>query len=141
MKQTNKTIAITTNIAFSISYIYFIVFYLQGTFIQLPLPSKLKHFLFESETGMIPLAVFSLCLIVIAVVSFALYFMKFSKAASVLCGLGFVPTLSPILCNLYFGPFVNEKSDILWLTITVILSIYLIAFQTLFIRDYKRIDE
>ncbi|MBQ3523588.1 MAG: hypothetical protein IJB93_03570 [Clostridia bacterium] len=141
MKQTNKTIALTTNIAFLISYVYFIVFYLQGTFIQLPLPSKLKHFLFESETGMMPLAVFSLCLIVIAVVSFTLYSMKFSKATSVLCGLGFVPTLSPILCNLYFGPFVNEKSDVLWLTIAVILSIYLIAFQTLFIRDYKRIDK
>lgn len=136
-----KRYSIGINIAFTISCIYFIIFYSQGTPVTIPLPSKLTHFLFQSESGMLPLAMFSLCLIVIAVFSFALYGMKFSKATSILCGLGFVPALAPILCNMFFGPIVDEKSDMLWLAATILLLIYLFAFQILFIRDYKRIDE
>ena len=136
-----KRYSIGINIAFTISYIYFITFYSQGTPVTIPLPSKIEHFLFQSESGMIPLALISLCLIVVAIASIALRGIKFSKITVALCGFGFVPTIAPILCNIFFGPIVDEKSDILWLAVAIILLIYLIAFQILFIRDYKRIDE
>ncbi len=141
MEKVNKKLALIINAVFSICYIYFIAFYSQGTKMQIQLSSKLTHFLFQSESGMIPLAMFSLCLIVVAFLSFALHGIRFSKVTTVLCGLGFVPALAPIVCNIFFGPIVDEKSDILWLAITAILLIYLILFQIFFIRGYKRIGD
>lgn len=136
-----KKYSIGINIAFAINYIYFIIFYSQGTDVQIKLPSKLTHFLFQSEAGVVPLVVFSLCLIAVAVLSLALNSIGFSKATTVLCGLGFIPALAPIVCNIFFGPIVDEKSDILWLAITAFLLIYSVLFQIFFIRDYKRIGD
>lgn len=136
-----KKYSIGINIAFAINYIYFIIFYSQGTDVQIKLPSKLTHFLFQSEAGMGPLFMFSLCLIVVAVLSLALNSIGFSKVTTVLCGLGFIPALVPIVCNIFFGPIVDEKSDILWLAITAFLLIYSVLFQIFFIRDYKRIGD
>lgn len=136
-----KKYSIGINIVFVINYIYFIIFYSQGTDVQIKLPSKLTHFLFQSEAGVVPLFVFGLCLIAVAVLSLALNSIGFSKATTVLCGLGFIPALAPIVCNIFFGPMVDEKSDIIWLAITVFLVIHLILFQTFFIRDYKRIGD
>lgn len=123
-----KKHSIGINVFFTISYIYFIAFYSQGTQMPIQLSSKLTHFLFQSESGMIPLAMFSLCLIVVAVLSFALHGIRFSKVTIVLCGLGFIPALVPIVCNIFFGPIVDEKSDILWLAITAFLLIYSVLF-------------
>lgn len=136
-----KKYSIGINVVFVINYIYFIIFYSQGTDVQIKLPSKLTHFLFQSEAGVVPLIVFSLCLIVVAVLSLALNSIGFSKVTTVLCGLGFIPALAPIACNIFFGSMIDEKSDIIWLAITVFLVIYLILFQTFFIRDYKRIGD
>lgn len=154
MDKINKIMAMNLNIAFSISYIYFIAFYSMGiwqsNYIEMkPSPgvlietlSKVMSFLFQSESGMIPLAVISLCLIVLAILGFSLYCMNFSKVTTTLLCLGFVPALAPIFCNLIFGPMTEEQSsDILWLCITILLIIYLIVFQILFFKDYKKIKD
>lgn len=152
MDKIEKRMAINLNIAFSISYIYFIAFYSMGIwqsdFIELKPSSgvlmdalsKVMSFLFQSESGMIPLAVISLCLIVVAIFGFALYGMHFSKGTTILLCLGFIPALAPILCNVVFGPITEEQSsNILWLSITIFLIIYLLVFQILFYKDYKKI--
>lgn len=154
MDKTEKRMAINLNIAFSISYIYFIAFYSMGIwqsdFIELKPSSgvlmdalsKVMSFLFQSESGMIPLAVISLCLIVVAIFGFALYGMHFSKGTIILLCLGFIPALAPILCNAFFGPITDDKSsDILWLSISTLLIIYLIVFQIFFYKDYKKIKD
>lgn len=141
MEKTNKHKVLIINAVFSICYIYFITFYSQGTDIQISLPLKLRHFLFQSESGMIPLAVFGWCLIVVTVLSFVLHRMNFSKTTVILNCLGFIPAVAPIAYNMFFGPFIDEKSDMLGLSATVILLIYLILFQIFFIRDYKRISD
>ncbi len=151
MDKIEKRMAINLNITFSISYIYFIAFYSMGIwqsdFIELKPSSgvlmdalsKVMSFLFQSESGMIPLAVISLCLIVVAILGLSLYYMHFSKATTILLCLGFVPALVPILCNAFFGPITDEtSSDRLWLSITILLIIYLIVFQIFFYKDYKK---
>lgn len=139
MNKFNKKSAIIINIAFLISYIYFFVFYSQGTFIKIQLPSKLMHFLFQSESGMIPLAIVGLCTVIVSICAFDLKRMSFSKPTVIMCGASFIPALAPVMYNLFFGPIVDEKGDVLWLTATVILLIYFIVFQIFFIRDYKRL--
>ncbi len=154
MDKIEKRMAMRLNIAFSICYVYFITFYSmgfwQGDYIEIKPSSgvlmdalsKVMSFLFQSESGMIPLAVISLCLIVVAIFGFALYGMHFSKGTTILLCLGFIPALAPILCNIFFGPITDKiSSDKLWLSITVLLLIYLIVFQILFYRDYKKIED
>lgn len=154
MSKTRKIMAMNVNIAFSVSYIYFITFYFMRFLSKIPaaikfLPevfietlSKVLSFLFQSESGMIPLAAFSICLIAVAIFGFSLYYIHFSKVTTVLLCLGFIPALAPILCNAFFGPMTDEtSSDKLWFSITVLLLIYFIAFQIFFYRDYKRIKD
>lgn len=154
MDKTEKRMAINLNIAFSISYVYFIAFYSMGIwqsdFIELKPSSgvlmdalsKVMSFLFQSESGMIPLAGFSFCLIVVAIFGFSLYGMHFSKMTKSLLCLSFVPALAPILCNIVFGPITEEQSsNILWLSITIFMIIYLLVFQILFYKDYKKIKD
>ncbi len=154
MDKIEKRIAIRLNIAFSISYIYFIVFYSMGVwqsdFIELKPSSgvlidglsKVMSFLFQSESGMIPLAAFSFCLIIVAIFGLSLYRSLFSKMTTILLCLGFIPALAPIFCNMVFGPMTEEQSsDILWLCITILLIIYLVVFQILFYKDYKKIKD
>ena len=154
MDKIDKRMAVNLNIVFSISYIYFIAFYSMGIwqsdFIELKPSSgvlmdalsKVMSFLFQSESGMIPLAAFSFCLIIIAILGLFFYRSFFSKVTTILLCLGFIPALAPILCNIVFGPITEEQSsNILWLSITIFLIIYLIVFQILFFKDYKKIKD
>ncbi|MBQ4571805.1 MAG: hypothetical protein IJA80_00845 [Clostridia bacterium] len=152
MDKIEKRMAMRLNIAFSICYIYFISFYSIGLWqndaielkpssgVLIDVLSKVMSFLFQSESGMIPLAVISLSLIIISVFGFSLHGMHLSKVTTGLLCLGFVPTLAPILCNMIFGPITDDKSsDMLWLSVTILLIIYLVIFQILFYKDYKKI--
>lgn len=154
MDKIDKRMAVNLNIVFSISYIYFIAFYSMGIwqsdFIELKPSSgvlmdalsKVMSFLFQSESGMIPLAAFSFCLIIIAILGLFFYRSFLSKVTTILLCLGFIPALAPILCNIVFGPITEEQSsNILWLSITIFLIIYLIVFQILFFKDYKKIKD
>ena len=154
MDKTDKRIAVNLNIAFSLSHIYFILFYSMGIQLENSIEmkpssevliealSKVIHFLFQSESGMIPLAVFSFSLIVVAILGLLIYRSSFSKVTTAMLCLGFVPALAPILCNMFFGPITDENSsNVLWLSITILLIIYLIVFQILFYKDYKKIKD
>ena len=146
MDKIDKRFSLIINITFTLSYIYFILFYSNGVFdrFTIKIPSealtRIEHFLFESESGMIPLAMFILCLIIVSVLSFVLHGMKFSKSTAIINGLCVIPPIAPILCNSFFGPISdNERSNTIWLIIMVFLLIYLIVFQIFFCRDYKKI--
>ena len=154
MNKTDKIFVVSINLAFSISYIYFILFYSMGIQLENSIEikpssevliealSKVIHFLFQSETGIIPLAAFSFCLIIVAILGLFLYYTLFSKVTMVLLCIGFVPVLAPILCNAFFGPITDEKSsNILWLSITILLIIYLVVFQIFFYKDYNKIKD
>lgn len=152
MNKREKRMAMILNAIFSVCYICFIFFYsvgvFQSDFIEIKphsgvftdVLSKVVGFLFQSESGMIPLAIISLSLVIISIFAFSLYKMHFSKVTTTMLCLGFIPALVPILCNTFFGPVTEEKSgDILWLSITIFLIIYFIVFQVLFIKDYKKV--
>ncbi len=152
MDKINKIMAMHLNIAFSICYIYFITFYSMGIWqgdsielkpssgVLMDALSKVISFLFQSESGMIPLAIISLSLIVVSIFGYSLHGMHFSKVPTIMLCLGFIPALAPILCNMVFGPMTEEQSsDILWLSITIFLIIYLLVFQIFFFRDYKKV--
>lgn len=152
-----KRYSIGINALFTISYIYFIAFYshalsgetkesLEVIMKSLPevlvrLLSKIDNFLFHSEPGMVPLFIFSFSLIAVAFLSFVLYGMGFSKVVAFLCGIGFIPTVGLVLYNAFLGPMVDEIHNIIWLTLPILLLIYLVVFQIFFIRDYKRISD
>ncbi len=152
MDKIEKRMAVRLNIAFSICYLYYILFYsvgiFQSDFIEIePSSSVIKDelskvivFLFQSESGMIPLVIISISLIIISIFGFSLHGMNFSKVTTGLLCLGFIPALAPILCNVFLGPVTDENSsDILWLGITILLIIYSIVFQICFFKDYKKI--
>ena len=154
MNKTEKRMAIILDIVFSVCYIYFISFYsvgfFQNDFIKIKPQSgvltdalsKVVGFLFQSESGMIPLAIISLSLVIISILAFPLYKMHFSKVTTTMLCFGVVPALVPILCNIVFGPITEEQSsNILWLSITIFLIIYLLVFQILFYKDYKKIKD
>ena len=141
----NKKITIVINITFSISYVYFILSYSMEAFTNITVPwealSKVKHFLFQSELAIFQLAFFGISLVTVATLSFVLYKMRFSKFVVFLCGVGFFPTLVPVLCNAFWGPMIGEDYNIIWLVMPVFLLLYLITFQIFFFRDYKRISK
>lgn len=152
-----KMHSIGINALFTTSYIYFIIFYSQeysmliqpnSEMIAKIMPdviaemlSKMKHFLFQSDSGIVPLAIFSFCLITVAFLSINLYAMNFSKFVVFSVAAGFVPTLVPVACNALLGPMVDEKYSTIWLALPIFLLIYLITFQFFFIRDYKQISK
>lgn len=147
MKKTYKIGAIVINVVFSISCIYFMLFYSNGILgrplIKIEALEGVIGFLFFKESVIIPVMIFGCCLIAVAILAWFLYRKIFSMATIIMLCLGFVPALIPILCNAYFGPSIDADGitgAIKYSITTAILLIYIVVFKIFFYRDYKRMD-